>query len=349
MALDQRQRGALASGDVLEGRAPRSRSTPTSTASRPATASTASSTAARPSTSATRTSTRSTSRPTRCRSSTTATWSGRSRSRPACPASPPARASRSSSRRIATKRMNSETIGIDPNSALGYNINNVEYAMRLTYSGEFLHAAPWSVASQGHANVSHGCTGMSTANAAWLYDHSQIGDVVEYTGTSMHMTLDQRLRRLERVVQDLRARAPPSTDAESARRRTAQTQTRRVGAKRRQEITPSRPMTTRRSGRFSTGRVARGLNRVIAGHIRVMMNPTSAVPRRPVLPSRSTAPSPRPGRRPKGSTLAGSGPGCASGLLRLARARCPARRAAPRLPGSAASRACASSSRSMPS
>ena len=26
--------------------------------------------------------------------------------------------------------------------------------MRLTYSGEFLHAAPWSVASQGHANVS---------------------------------------------------------------------------------------------------------------------------------------------------------------------------------------------------
>jgi lipoprotein-anchoring transpeptidase ErfK/SrfK len=85
--------------------------------------------------------------------------------------------------------MNSETIGIDPNSALGYNIKNVEYAMRLTYSGEFLHAAPWSVASQGHANVSHGCTGMSTANAGWLYDHSQIGDVVEYTGSSKMMTL----------------------------------------------------------------------------------------------------------------------------------------------------------------
>jgi lipoprotein-anchoring transpeptidase ErfK/SrfK len=85
--------------------------------------------------------------------------------------------------------MNSETIGIDPNSALGYNIKNVEYAMRLTYSGEFLHAAPWSVASQGHANVSHGCTGMSTADAGWLYNHSQIGDVVEYTGSSKMMTL----------------------------------------------------------------------------------------------------------------------------------------------------------------
>jgi lipoprotein-anchoring transpeptidase ErfK/SrfK len=86
--------------------------------------------------------------------------------------------------------MNSETIGIDPHSALGYNIKNVEYAMRLTYSGEFLHAAPWSVASQGHENVSHGCTGMSTSNAGWLYDHSQIGDVVEYTGSSKQMTLD---------------------------------------------------------------------------------------------------------------------------------------------------------------
>jgi lipoprotein-anchoring transpeptidase ErfK/SrfK len=86
--------------------------------------------------------------------------------------------------------MNSETIGIDPNGPNGYNIKNVEFAMRLTYSGEFLHAAPWSVASQGHENVSHGCTGMSTANAGWLYDHSQIGDVVEYTGSSVHMTLD---------------------------------------------------------------------------------------------------------------------------------------------------------------
>jgi lipoprotein-anchoring transpeptidase ErfK/SrfK len=85
--------------------------------------------------------------------------------------------------------MNSETIGIDPHSADGYNLKGVEYAMRLTYSGEFLHAAPWSVASQGHENVSHGCTGMSTANAAWLYNNSLIGDPVEYTGTDRWMTL----------------------------------------------------------------------------------------------------------------------------------------------------------------
>jgi lipoprotein-anchoring transpeptidase ErfK/SrfK len=87
------------------------------------------------------------------------------------------------------KRMSSETVGIDPNSADGYDIDDVEYAMRVTYSGEFVHAAPWSIADQGRANVSHGCTGMSTSNAEWLYNISKVGDVVEYTGTSRQMTM----------------------------------------------------------------------------------------------------------------------------------------------------------------
>jgi len=87
------------------------------------------------------------------------------------------------------KRMNSETVGIPAGSADAYDIDDVQWAMRVTYSGEFIHAAPWSVASQGYANVSHGCTGMSTENAAWLYAMSRRGDVVEYTGTDRPMTL----------------------------------------------------------------------------------------------------------------------------------------------------------------
>lgn len=66
----------------------------------------------------------------------------------------------------------------------------VEYAMRVTDSGEFLHAAPWSVAAQGHVNVSHGCTGMSEVNAKWLFENSLIGDVVVYAGTSRMMEPD---------------------------------------------------------------------------------------------------------------------------------------------------------------
>jgi lipoprotein-anchoring transpeptidase ErfK/SrfK len=85
------------------------------------------------------------------------------------------------------KRMNSETVGISRDDPEAYDIDDVEYAMRVTYSGEFLHAAPWSVTSQGNANVSHGCTGMSTSNAAWLYSVSKPGDVVEYTGTDRPM------------------------------------------------------------------------------------------------------------------------------------------------------------------
>jgi len=88
------------------------------------------------------------------------------------------------------KRMNSETVGIDSDDPEAYDIDDVEYAMRVTYSGEFIHAAPWSVGSQGSANVSHGCTGMSTADAAWLYNMTKRGDVVEYTGTDRPMTLD---------------------------------------------------------------------------------------------------------------------------------------------------------------
>ena len=78
-------------------------------------------------------------------------------------------------------QMNSETTGLAKTNPEYYNIK-VKYAMRLTWSGEYLHAAPWSVAEQGKANVSHGCTGMNDSNAQWLFDHSKIGDVIEYVG-----------------------------------------------------------------------------------------------------------------------------------------------------------------------
>jgi lipoprotein-anchoring transpeptidase ErfK/SrfK len=85
--------------------------------------------------------------------------------------------------REASVRMDAATTGTDPKDPNYYNIL-VHWAMRLTYSGEFLHAAPWSVAEQGKANVSHGCTGMSDANAKWMFDNSRVGDVVVFTGSS---------------------------------------------------------------------------------------------------------------------------------------------------------------------
>lgn len=83
--------------------------------------------------------------------------------------------------------MNSETIGIPKGDPNYYNMKDVQWAMRMTYSGEFIHAAPWSVGSQGRENVSHGCTGMSTENADWLFHITRVGDVVNEFGTSRKM------------------------------------------------------------------------------------------------------------------------------------------------------------------
>ena len=86
--------------------------------------------------------------------------------------------------------MDAATTGVDSEDPGYYNISDVRWAMRLTNSGEFLHAAPWSVPSQGRDNVSHGCTGMSTGNASWLYHHSRRGDVVRYVNSPR--TLEDR-------------------------------------------------------------------------------------------------------------------------------------------------------------
>jgi lipoprotein-anchoring transpeptidase ErfK/SrfK len=64
----------------------------------------------------------------------------------------------------------------------GYRID-IEYAMRLTWSGQFIHAAPWSEGDQGERNVSHGCVNLSTSNAEWLFGVAKVGDPVIVSGT----------------------------------------------------------------------------------------------------------------------------------------------------------------------
>jgi lipoprotein-anchoring transpeptidase ErfK/SrfK len=82
-------------------------------------------------------------------------------------------------------RMRGTTVGIAEGSADSYDLP-VYYATRVTWSGEYVHAAPWSVGSQGNANVSHGCTGMSTDNAEWFFDHVRQGDVVKVVNSEGH-------------------------------------------------------------------------------------------------------------------------------------------------------------------
>ena len=78
-----------------------------------------------------------------------------------------------------THSMSSASYGVsDPNNPYYYAPEDVEYCTRITYSGEFLHAAPWNH-SLGQANISHGCVNLGVADAKWVYENFLIGDVVE--------------------------------------------------------------------------------------------------------------------------------------------------------------------------
>jgi lipoprotein-anchoring transpeptidase ErfK/SrfK len=59
-----------------------------------------------------------------------------------------------------------------------------KWNVRMTYSGTFIHSAPWSTGSQGSANVSHGCVNASPGDAKWFYNFTNRGDVIQVNGTT---------------------------------------------------------------------------------------------------------------------------------------------------------------------
>jgi lipoprotein-anchoring transpeptidase ErfK/SrfK len=72
--------------------------------------------------------------------------------------------------------------GIGPGSP-GYYSQDVDDAVRISNSGEYVHGAPWSVGSQGSANVSHGCVNASPDDADWFREMTHRGDIIEVKGT----------------------------------------------------------------------------------------------------------------------------------------------------------------------
>ena len=80
--------------------------------------------------------------------------------------------------------MDSQTVGLGD----AYNIKDVPHAMRLTTTGTFVHGNYWRpVSTFGSENTSHGCVGLHDVQgggdpstpAAWFYNSSLIGDVVQ--------------------------------------------------------------------------------------------------------------------------------------------------------------------------
>jgi lipoprotein-anchoring transpeptidase ErfK/SrfK len=73
--------------------------------------------------------------------------------------------------------MDSSSVGIPVTDPQGYHVP-VDYAVRISRRGLFVHSAPWAINSLGFENVSHGCISLSPADAEWYYNNVNIGDPV---------------------------------------------------------------------------------------------------------------------------------------------------------------------------
>jgi lipoprotein-anchoring transpeptidase ErfK/SrfK len=73
--------------------------------------------------------------------------------------------------------MDSSSVGIPVDDPDGYRIP-VDYAVRITSRGLFVHSAPWALNSLGLENVSHGCISLSPADAEWYFNTVNVGDPV---------------------------------------------------------------------------------------------------------------------------------------------------------------------------
>ena len=63
----------------------------------------------------------------------------------------------------------------------------VPVGVRISYDGEYVHWADWSLAQQGNTDTSHGCLNVSPANAYWFYDFSVPGDIVDVRNTGRNL------------------------------------------------------------------------------------------------------------------------------------------------------------------
>lgn len=89
--------------------------------------------------------------------------------------------------------MSSASYGLtNPKDPNYYAPEDVKLCTRISYSGEFLHAAPWNHVL-GAANISHGCINLSITDAQWVYDNFMIGDVVDVRHTPKPLPLTDGL------------------------------------------------------------------------------------------------------------------------------------------------------------
>lgn len=85
--------------------------------------------------------------------------------------------------RLSHMIMDSSTYGVPSNSPNGYR-TEVDWATQMSYSGIYVHSAPWSVGAQGGYSNTSTLLNASPSNARWFYDNTKRGgDIVEVRNT----------------------------------------------------------------------------------------------------------------------------------------------------------------------
>jgi len=83
--------------------------------------------------------------------------------------------------------MNSASFGLSKGANAYKTI--VPVGVRISYDGEYVHWADWSVWAQGNTDTSHGCLNVSPDNAWWFYRFSRPGDIVDVRSTGRPLQL----------------------------------------------------------------------------------------------------------------------------------------------------------------
>ncbi|GAA1110543.1 L,D-transpeptidase [Nocardiopsis metallicus] len=84
--------------------------------------------------------------------------------------------------------MDSATVGIPEDAPGSYRVD-VNYAVRTSNSGEFVHEMSAN-GNIGSANTSNGCTNMRYDDAKWFFDNTLMGDILDTTGTDREFEWD---------------------------------------------------------------------------------------------------------------------------------------------------------------
>lgn len=79
--------------------------------------------------------------------------------------------------------MDSSTYGVPATAAEGYKLE-VDNATQVSYSGVYVHSAPWALQALGQYNQSHGCINVSPEDADWFLNNTKRGDVLVVKNTT---------------------------------------------------------------------------------------------------------------------------------------------------------------------